>query len=268
MTSLYSLAVAQRQVAIEAGLHYGDHPRQRLDIYYPCKTTAVRAIIMFIYGGGWNSGARQMYGFVGTALAARGYLTMIPDYRLYPEVRYPDFMTDAAHAYRWAIDQQSAALTAGTPMILMGHSAGAHMAALLAYDRRYLDQIDGALTSPQGFIGISGPYGFDPKTHHRSKMIFETAASADLVRPEAQVKAGAPAALVMHGDRDTVVMTENAIRFRDTMAAAGNKTTVVVYDNLGHTALLAALSRPWQWRADILAQIDRFITTLVDDSGC
>ena len=70
-------------------------------------------MVVFFYGGSWNHGERHDYRFVGEALAARGIVTVIPDYRLYPQVRYPDFLKDNAAAVAWALRQ--ATIWARTP---------------------------------------------------------------------------------------------------------------------------------------------------------
>ena len=61
-------------------------------------------VMMFIYGGGWNDGAKADYAFVGHAFASRGFVTVVPDYRLVPQVRFPDFVDDCALALRWVQD--------------------------------------------------------------------------------------------------------------------------------------------------------------------
>ena len=95
-------------------------------------------MVIFLYGGGWVSGERRDYGFVGRAFAARGFVTVIPDYRLVPTVRFPTFIEDAARAVRWA--QDHAASFGGDPrrIDLSGHSAGAYIVAMLSLDRHYL----------------------------------------------------------------------------------------------------------------------------------
>ncbi|MDH3742017.1 MAG: alpha/beta hydrolase [Hyphomicrobiales bacterium] len=255
--SLFSLAVSQRGGRIDTGIAYGDHPRHKLDIYSPADGKTVQAIVIFIYGGGWDSGQRQMYGFVGSSLAARGYLAIVPDYRLFPEVRYPDFMADISAAYQWVVTEKAA--NSEVPIIMMGHSAGAHMAALLTYDTRYIDSCDTSLVRPHGFIGMSGPYGFDAKAHERTKDIFSTAHSEHEVKPVARVTQGAPHALLFHGRKDTTVLTLNAIRLREALQAAGSDAEVVEIEQAGHLGPLFALSRPYERKFNILPIIDRFI---------
>ena len=108
---------------------YGRGPRQRLDVYAPRRREGRAAVAVFFYGGSWDSGRRQDYGWVGQALASRGFLTVIADYGLYPQVRFPGFLEDGARAVRGAQDHAEA--FGGDPkrIVLVGHSAGAYNAA-------------------------------------------------------------------------------------------------------------------------------------------
>lgn len=140
---------------------YGEDVRQRLDIYSPLQA-GNRPVVIFWHGGSWTSGRRGLYRFVGAALAERGFVTVLPDYRLFPPTKFPLFLEDGARAIAWV--QQHAQEFGGDPhrVVLMGHSAGAHEAAFLAYDRKLLLQ---AGANPQwivGFVGLSGPYALEP----------------------------------------------------------------------------------------------------------
>src|SRR5204862_3568289 len=146
------------------GQAYGPDPRQRLDVYVPRRRAEGSPIAVFFYGGSWDSGRRQDYGWVGRALASRGFVTVIADYRLYPEVKYPDFLDDGAQAVRWAAD--NAARFGGDPgrIVLAGHSAGAYNAAMLAFDGRYLAAAGVDPSHVKAMAGLSGPYDFLPLT--------------------------------------------------------------------------------------------------------
>ena len=128
-----SALVSESDVTIKDGTIYGAHDRHRLDVYRPAMAGTDGPIVLFLYGGGWKSGDRRTYRFVGSALASRGITTVIPDYRLYPEVRFPSFVDDAALAYDWTWKNIASQGGKPRPIILLGHSAGAHTGALLAY---------------------------------------------------------------------------------------------------------------------------------------
>jgi acetyl esterase/lipase len=144
------------------GLAYGTHARQKLDVYPALGAAGAAPVIVFFYGGGWDSGRRQDYAWAGRALAAQGFLTIVADYRLVPEVRFPAFLEDCAHAVRWA--QTNAARLGGDPqrIVLVGHSAGAYNAVMLALDQRYLAAAGVDASAIRGVIGLAGPYDFYP----------------------------------------------------------------------------------------------------------
>ncbi len=258
--SFYSALFAERNIHVKNNVSFGDLPRYKLDIYQPHITNAKTPVIIFYYGGGWDSGERQMYGFVGSALASQGYITVIPDYRLYPEVIYPDFMTDIGLAYIWTRNNIMPAGETTPKIFIMGHSAGAHMAALFTYNQKYLYSLDKKTPMPDGFIGLSGPYGYNPLTHERSGHIFEKVSDETEVQPIHQVRKNAPPALLLHGKKDKLVLTLNAYRMRDALHAVGAQAEAIELAKAGHINLLLALSKPFRHRLLVLSMINRFIS--------
>lgn len=158
-------------IKIASGIAYGGGARRKLDIYAPRdrKAGAKLPIVIFFYGGSWASGTRTGYSFVGRALAAQGFLVVIPDYRIGPDNVYPDFVTDGADAVRWVIAHGGGYDGATDRIVLSGHSAGAYIAAMLAVDSRWLKQSRRAV---RGFVGIAGPYDFAPFDVPASKAAF------------------------------------------------------------------------------------------------
>jgi acetyl esterase/lipase len=150
------------RIALTTSIAYAEGARHTLDVCRPKSATAA-PIIVFFYGGGWRSGSKRTYRYVAKALARRGYVAVLLDYRIYPQVRYPDFLDDGALAVRWVKD--NAKRFGGDPqkIFLMGHSAGAHIAAMLAIDATWLQKV-GLVPGRDiaGLIGISGPYDFLP----------------------------------------------------------------------------------------------------------
>ena len=131
---LFNLIGSEPGVRVRQGIAYGPLPRQMLDVYLPPAACEKPAVALYFYGGGWRSGERGIYRFLGTALAARGITTVVADYRLFPQATFPDFMVDAARAYRWVTDHLNDGASGPRPVVLIGHSAGAHIGALLALD--------------------------------------------------------------------------------------------------------------------------------------
>lgn len=246
---------------IVSGIAYGSHARQKLDIHMPTgpKDGAARPVILFFYGGAWKNGDRDDYRFVGEALVRRGYIVVVPDYRLYPEVRFPAFVEDGAKAAAWV--RGNIAAKGGDPdrIYLAGHSAGAHLAALLAYDRRYLE----ADTVPQaaiaGLIGLAGPYAFDPAAYRSTRPVFASAGQIEDTQPIRFVTSEAPPALLLHGEADGTVLPVNARELAETLEENGVPVRLVTYPETGHIALLLAFYPALAGNIDLPAEIGRMI---------
>ena len=263
-SALYSAMTAERDVDVRSGIAYGPLARQKLDVYEPqTGTTKLAPIVVFIYGGSWASGDRATYGFVGSALASRGITTVIPDYRLFPEVQFPAFVDDAAAAYAWVARNLAAGCGAGRPIVIVGHSAGAHIAALLALDPHYLAGAGAGSQRPAGWIGLAGPYIFDPTTWDSTKAIFSTtAANPNAARPIAFARRDAPPALLIHGTADDVVKPEATRQLFDALKARGAAAQKIEYGGVGHVGLVLTYSRPFRWRADTLDSTVEFVTRI------
>jgi acetyl esterase/lipase len=247
--------LVSENASVRRGLAYGSLSRQKLDVYRPTPEMDRKAIVIFYYGGGWRRGERGMYRFVGAALAAQGFTTVIPDYRLYPQVGFPAFIEDAALAYVWAQHHLNAD-GQNRPVVLMGHSAGGHIAALLAVDRHYLADAP----PPAAVVGLAGPYSFDPTTWPRTSDIFRAAAAKpDTARPVAMVSAKTPPMFFARGGEDDVVAGFNAEDMTRALSAKGVLVENRLYPDLGHVGLVLALSRPFRWRAPVLADSVAFI---------
>ncbi|USI74858.1 alpha/beta hydrolase [Sphingomonas morindae] len=236
---------------------YGPSPRQRLDVYAPrARCGRPRPVVVFFYGGSWNSGTRTGYGFVGQALAAQGFVAIVPDYRLVPEVRYPAFVEDGAAAVRWAVAH--AADYCGDPrsVVLMGHSAGAYIAAMLAVDPRWLGSDRAAV---KGLVGLAGPYDFAPFDVEASRAAFGQAPDPAATQPVTWAGAGDPPALLAYGSDDTVVQPRNSAALAARLRAGGVPTTERAYPGLGHVGILTALARPFRGRAPVLTDVAAFV---------
>ena len=244
----------------ERGAAYGSHPRQRLDLYRPRSKGAEAArarlpIILFLYGGSWQSGMREGYGFAGRALAAQGFLVAVPDYRLVPEVRFPAFLEDNAGALRWM--RANAARFGGDPdrIVLVGHSAGAYNAAMLALDPRWLGKDRQAV---RGFVGLAGPYDFLPLSGPITTAAFGQARDLASTQPVNFASAGDPPALLLHGERDTLVQPRDSRRLAARLQAAGVDARVKLYPAIGHIGMVTALARPLRGRAPVLQDVAAF----------
>ncbi len=244
-----------------ADVSFGPASWQRADVYRPARTAGPAPVIVFWYGGSWDSGNKDEYRFVGAALASLGYVAVLPDYRLYPQVKFPQFLDDAAQSVAWV--QGHAAEYGGDAhrIVLMGHSAGAHMAAMLALNHLYLKQAGVDTHNIVGLIGLSGPYDLMPDTPTLNAIFAAPYTPQDWqVLPH--VSADAPPALLIHGGNDQVVWTSNTEHLGNALRNLAVPVTVRIYPNRGHADTVASLSWIVRFRAPTLADIDRFMHSL------
>ncbi len=244
-------------------LAYGTDVRQKLDVYVPKNSPADGApVVVFVHGGSWANGSRDNYRFVGEALAARGCVAVLPSYRLYPQVRFPLFVEDAAHAVAWA--RAHAAEYGGDPqrIFIMGHSAGAHIVMLLALDEHYLRQAGMSSSDLRGVIGLSGPYDFYPFGSGFHHEVFDFGGAPELTQPIHYVRAGAPATLLLYGSADRVVDPGNSARLADALRRAGSPVTIKVYPGASHGDTVAAFSSLKIHAAPVPGDVAQFIAAL------
>lgn len=240
---------------------YGSHPRQRMDIYVPDGgTKAPRPVVFFIYGGSWANGAKETYAFVGEALSARGFVTVIADYRLVPEVRFPAFIEDGALALRFVRDNIARFGGAPGALHLMGHSAGAYNAMMMTLDQRYLAAVGLGASDIRSTVGLSGPYDFLPFDIDVTKNAFGNARFPAQTQPINFARRDAPPIFLATGSEDTTVLPRNSERLAQALRKAGAKSvTLKVYPGLGHAGTATSLSRLLQWQAPVLGDVVAFL---------
>lgn len=244
---------------VARGAAYGAGERQRLDVYAPRKGSQPAPVAVFFYGGSWDSGRRQDYNWAGRALASRGFLTIVADYRLYPEVRYPGFLEDGAQAVAWA--SQNARGLGGDPSrtVLVGHSAGAYNAVMLALDGRYLQAAGVDPKSVKAMAGLSGPYDFLPIASDITQRIFGAADDLPSTQPLAYVRPDSPPAFLATGAADDMVWPKNTIALARKLRDAGVPVEERHYDGVDHVNMVLALSRPLRGRAPVLDEMTEFL---------
>ncbi|MHC8322542.1 alpha/beta hydrolase [Pseudomonas sp. GB2N2] len=242
------------------GIAYGDDPRQKLDVYVPRHLAGNAPVVVFFYGGSWNSGSRSDYTFVGEALASRGIVAVLADYRLYPQVRYPLFLEDGAKAVAWT--HEHIGQFSGDPqrLFLMGHSSGAYNAAMLALDPTLLGAVGLSPHNLRGWIGLAGPYDFLPIENRDVRPVFFWPDSPPQSQPINHVSRGAPPALLMAAKDDNLVNpTRNTGGLARKLRAAGVPVQDLYFSRPGHATLVASLSRPMRGLAPVLEQIAAFV---------
>ena len=225
------------------GVAYGVHPRQRLDIYAPVKRGSnPLPIVVFFYGGGWVRGHRSEFGFVGRALAARGFLAVLPDYRLAPEHRFPAYLEDGALALKWVVEH--AAELGGDPdrIAVAGHSAGGHLAGLLALDGRYVGAAGLAQDTIKAAALISAPTNFLPFVDPRAIAALGAHEPAHETQPYHFARGDAPPLLLQHGTSDIIVRARNAQQLHRKIEAAGGVAELKLYRQASHSDPIKAFS--------------------------
>ena len=254
--ALLNITVPRDGYAREADLPYGPDARQRLDVYRPHRPAERPCTVVFFYGGSWDSGSKADYLFVGQALAEAGHTAVIPDYRTWPEVRFPAFVEDGAAAVRW-----TAARGDGRPLVVMGHSAGAHIALMLATDTPYLARAGFDRRDLAGAIGLAGPYDFLPLTSPRLVEIFGSR-DDPATQPITFARAPLPPALLVHGLADRIVLPRNSERLAGAWRAAGAPVELRLYPGVGHVDVVAAMASLLRARAPTLADVNAWLARL------
>lgn len=243
---------------------YGTAVRQKLDVYEPTVAAPAsgRTVVVFFYGGSWRGGKRETYKFVGEALTSKGYLTIIPDYRVHPEAVHPTFVEDAASAVKWVAD--NAARYGGNKdrIVLMGHSAGAHIASLVALDPQFLKAVALDTSVIKGFVGLAGPYSFDPLEYRVTRAVFGHLKDPQIARPVLYAANPAPLMLLLHGGDDTTVGPYNSADMAAALKGAGRAVTHTVYKDVAHIGIVLALAKPFRGNAPTLTDSAAFIDGL------
>lgn len=260
-TLLLNTLALGSDVTAESDLPYGSDARHRLDVYRPSKVTKDAPVAVFFYGGSWQWGSKSIYRFVGAALARRGMVAIIADYRVYPPVLYPDFLRDSAWAVRWA--KENAARFGGDPakLFLIGHSAGAYNAAMLTLDRRWLAEVGlDPLRDIVAMVGIAGPYDFLPVTSEALKIIFGPEETRPATQPIMYTDGNAPPMLLLRAEQDSVVDPGNSARLAAKIEVQGGEAVVKTYGGVGHLSIIGTFSPVLSFLAPVLDDVAAFVT--------
>jgi len=248
---------------VTADLSYGPSPRNRLDVYQPKATPGQAAsapVVLFFYGGNWNSGQRGDYAFVGRALASRGIVAVVADYRLSPEVHYPEILQDSARALAWTVREAPRYGGDVKRLYVMGHSAGAYNAAMLALDPRWLRELGLQPSVLHGWIGLAGPYNFLPIDVPAIKPVFYYPNTPADSQPIRHVDAAAPRTLLIAARDDKLVdPRRNTAELAAALRGAGVPVTAEYFDHVSHATLVGSIAAPLRFLAPTLDEITHFV---------
>jgi acetyl esterase/lipase len=258
--SLLNATISRSGVTITHNVAYGPAPREKLDIYRP-DIAGPTPVIVFFYGGSWNSGSKAMYPFVASTLARKGFAVVVPDYRLYPEVRFPAFLEDSARSVAWT--QSHLGEIGGDPdrVFLMGHSAGAYNAVMLGLDAPLLRAAGSSRESIAGIVGLAGPYDFLPITGEDIKPIFASVGDGPESQPVSYVDGHAPPMLLLAGADDNTVYPRNTTALAGRIANKGGAVQTQIYPGVAHIGLITAIAPLFQRRAPVLQAVVDFVVT-------
>ncbi|MEE4301868.1 MAG: alpha/beta hydrolase [Pseudomonadales bacterium] len=251
-------AIAHSVPATREQVAYGHTPRHHLD-WYRRRGGERRPTVLFFYGGNWRSGRRQDYRFVADTLMTLDCDVVVPDYRLYPHVRFSEILQDA----REATEAVLARLPEGEPLVLMGHSAGAQLAALLTLDASLLRDP----SRIAGCIGLAGPYDFYPFTEDDHWELFGPEEAYPSSQPVNFVRADAAPLYLLHGETDQRVHRGHSKSLMEKQRAAGGVAEREVYPGMGHVEIIVEFTRLHRRRSAVVRDIGRFVQRVAGGAG-
>lgn len=246
-------------ISVKKDIAYGDDAAQKLDIYLPADDKAKHPVVVFFYGGRWTSGDKSQYRFVGTALARRGFVVVVPDYRKYPDVKFPVFVEDGARAVAWTHRHIANYGGAADDLHVAGHSAGAHIGALIAADAHYLTNAGASRAIIRSFAGMAGPYAFTPDEPDLEDM-FGPPANYPRMQVPTFIDGQQPPMLLLYGADDKTVGKFNLDRLQDAIKQKGGCVRSQVYPGLDHAWLVGSLSWLGAGKPDVAGDMADFFS--------
>jgi acetyl esterase/lipase len=257
-TKMLTAISSMRDVTITKDLHYGTDPRQALDIYQPDQDTVKPEthhigglpVVIFIYGGSWQSGDKEGYGFVGRSFAQAGYVSVVIDYRLAPKSVYPDYVNDSVSAISWVY--QHIAQYGGNPneIFVMGHSAGAFNAVAAVDDERFWKNSHVPTSAIKGVIGLAGPYSYDFRDYPDSRDAFPANGNPEEIMPDTHVRSDAPPNYLLTAENDKLVGIKNFMKMKRGLERANVPLETGVVPKLNHITMIVAMATPMDWLGD------------------
>jgi acetyl esterase/lipase len=246
-------------MTVKKDIIFDSHKKLALDIYTNANWQAdtKRPVLIFFYGGGWRWGDKAYFKFVADSFVDKGYVVVIPNYTLYPAAKYPEFVKDGAKAVAWV--QQNIAKHGGDidNLFVTGHSAGAYIAAMVAFNDQYLAAENQSTSIIKAMAGISGPYNFTPKEQEYIDVFGEE--NFDDMKILNHVNGNEPPALLIHSEGDTTVGLFNHELMVEALKAKQDSVETLIYGkDITHVKALMKL-HPWFAKeVNVAADIDAF----------
>lgn len=246
LARLMELAKLSPDVKVEKGITYRAGPEEsadkhKLDIYLPKSKTNL-PVFFFIHGGAWKTGDRSYYIPLGNRYAKEGFITVAPSYRLAPKHPYPAQLEDVAAALAWTVRHISEYGGDTNRIYVGGHSAGGHLAALLALDERALGVHHLSPKLIRGVLALSGVYNLTAGEGLES--VFGTdVAKRRAAAPLTYVHAGAPPFLVTYCEWDYFSLPAMAKEFHAALRQAGVSSELVFVPGESHISEIISVTR-------------------------
>ncbi len=243
---------------------YGSGQEQTLDIYVPeSAKQGSLPVVVFFHGGRWTFGNKQQYAFVGISLAKLGYIAVLPNTRLYPEVKFPTFVDDGAAAVAWVyknIEQYGG----NQNLFISGHSSGAHIGALIVANDEYLSAEGLSNQIINAFAGMAGPYDFEPKAKDLKDM-FGPPSNYPNMAVTTFIEGNEPPMLLLYSKDDDTVHIRNLQKLRSKIQSENGIVKTIMYETGEHTGTVAAFS--WANPSDLPVErdIDQFFNQYMND---
>lgn len=247
----------------EAKVAFGGHPQQYVLVFPPLKTAPPRdSVVFFVHGGGWNFGNPTHYRYVGRFFAQLGFPTILAGYRLTPEYRFPAQLEDVSAGLRAGIDCLVESDVPIGRIILGGHSAGAQLAGLLAYDHEAVPRERSMFA---GFFSMSGPLDFSSCRRGRIRKLLDAYVGQlpdpEIADPIHYASPDAPiSVLCIHGADDPLVDPENSRSFAHKLNGGSvQRAQVHVFPETNHSDTLNVFleeSEKTKVLTDWLAKVD------------
>lgn len=236
-------AALRKKLPHHLDLAFGDHPKQRLDLYLPRDATTDAPVLLFLHGGGFQEGDRAHYGFIAEPFAAHGVITAIASYRLASDgFHYPAPLDDARDALAWLHEHAAEYGGSGNVLYVAGHSAGAILAADLGADRSWLEDKGLPAEALKGIVPVSGVYDLRPDD--RPGYVDAYAPTASLRRrasPSLRIDDPVPAALLAAGSLESGILPGSR-HFARELSKRASRADFLVLDESDHNHTVLALA--------------------------
>ncbi len=235
-------AVNKKVFELHSDLKYGLLERQVMDLYVVPNCIGT---LLFVHGGYWDAGSKDEYPFVAESLCLAGFSVAVVNYRLAPDGVFPHMVQDVALSIQWLLRQLPVYGVTSSRIGLLGHSAGAHIIALLCVNPVYLERVGLNRQVIRASVGISGPYDFLEwlETDPRAQKAMGAREQWLETQPALIADGKNPPMLLLHGAKDTLCSPAHAPRLAHEIRLKGGIVDWKAYENLDHFRIIGAFSK-------------------------